>query len=281
MSILSFKSQFEGLSLGAAIDGAIRTRKLKSWRNRSSLTVHCNHQKARLQLRKQSTDAEVTWQCFAAGQYEVPVVLGGPPIHRKAVHAKYLDIVSSGKKPLIVDCGANIGASTLWLKMKYPEATVIAVEPAPDNFSALVANCALYPDIEPIKAGIGPIDTTAFLSGIGGAAWGYQTSEKPSAIQVDMLSLKTTVSSKSADDFALFILKIDIEGAEKDLFSPDSFATFHSFPIIIYESHDFFMPAKRTSSPFFRFHAEMGRDFLFGYENVFSFDMPTITRKAA
>jgi FkbM family methyltransferase len=279
MSILSFKSQFEGLTLGGAIDRAIRIQKLKSWRNRSSVTVHVNNQTARLRLRKQSTDAEAAWQCFVAGQYEIPVVLGGPPIHRKAVPAKYLDIVASSKKLLIADCGANIGASTLWFKMKYPHATIIAIEPAPDNFAALVANCAPYSDIEPIQAGIGPADASAFLLDGGGGAWGYQTSAKPTSVKIDMLSLETICATKPADQYTPFILKIDIEGAEKDLFEPGSYAAFQRFPVLIYESHDFNMPARRTSSPFFRFHADTGRDFLFGYENVFSFDMPTITQR--
>jgi FkbM family methyltransferase len=242
--------------------------------------VQLNNQKARLQLRKQSTDAEVAWQCFVAGQYEIPVVLGGPPIHRKAVQAKYLDIVGSGKKPLIVDCGANIGASTLWFKLRYPQSTVVAIEPAPDNFAALVANCAPYSEIEPIEAGIGPADSSAFLLDSGGGAWGYQTSTKPTSVKINMVSLETICATKPADEYTPFILKIDIEGAEKDLFEPSTYAAFQRFPVLIYESHDFYMPAKRTSSPFFRFHADTGRDFLFGVENVFSFDMPAITQKS-
>jgi len=72
-----------------------------------------------------------------------------------------------------------------------------------------------------------------------------------------------------------FILKIDIEGAEKELFD-HSLEIIAAFPLIIFEPHDFYMPGARTASPFFRFHAETGRDFAFHYENIFSMNMNSL-----
>ena len=34
---------------------------------------------------------------------------------------------------LIIDCGANVGASVAWLSARYPEAHILAVEPAPEK----------------------------------------------------------------------------------------------------------------------------------------------------
>lgn len=278
--MLSSLAKLKDTSPGVAVDKLLRHITLRRWRNRPSIAVRLNKQRARIQVRKASTDAEVVWQCFAARQYEVPVVVGGPPVHRNAVQAKYQEIVSSGKKPLIVDCGANVGASTVWFKMRYPTAELIAVEPAPDNFAALVKNCAPFVGIQPIEAGIGPNDSTAFLLDEGGGAWGYRTSSEATQTKINMISLDTILGSSQLKDCSPFILKIDIEGAEKDLFNKEAYASFQRFPVIIFESHDFYMPGRRTSSSFFRFHSDTGRDFLFGIENIFSIDMSPVDNAA-
>lgn len=276
MRLSRLAEKFNSASPGVLLDKLLRRTTLKRWRTLSSLSVSCNNRHAKLQVRKGTTDAEVVWQCFSARQYEVPVVIGAAPLHRNAVQAKYADIVQSGRKPLIVDCGANIGASTAWLKMMYPKATIVAIEPAPDNFAVLSANSVQFENVDSVQAGIGPIVTTAFLKDNGGGAWGYQTSSEQSSVKIEMISLASVLESEKYKDHQPFILKIDIEGAEQYLFERDSYESMHRFPVIIFESHDFYMPAKKTSSPFFRFHADMGRDFLFGMENVFSIDMNAV-----
>jgi len=45
---------------------------------------------------------------------------------------------------LIVDAGASIGDTTAWFLSKFPKATVVALEPAQDNFKLLVKNCEPY-----------------------------------------------------------------------------------------------------------------------------------------
>ena len=42
--------------------------------------------------------------------------------------------------PLIIDCGAHIGISTLYFKKLYPQAKVIAFEPNPETFKLLELN---------------------------------------------------------------------------------------------------------------------------------------------
>jgi FkbM family methyltransferase len=47
---------------------------------------------------------------------------------------------SATRRPLIFDCGANIGMATLFFKWLYPESTVIAFEPDPTTFRLLQHN---------------------------------------------------------------------------------------------------------------------------------------------
>jgi hypothetical protein len=53
---------------------------------------------------------------------------------------------------------------------------------------------------------------------------------------------------------------VDIEGAEKFLFSSDH-SLINQFPVILMESHDQFFPGEGSSLEFFRFHSSTGREF--------------------
>ncbi|EEN5590843.1 FkbM family methyltransferase, partial [Salmonella enterica subsp. enterica serovar Mountpleasant] len=56
------------------------------------------------------------------------------------IRRRYGQILSSGKRPVIVDCGANIGTSVLYFLGEYPDAHIVAIEPAPANVALLERN---------------------------------------------------------------------------------------------------------------------------------------------
>jgi FkbM family methyltransferase len=210
-----------------------------------------------------ASDRMAVDQCFAEAQYDVPWGAHGEHAARL-----YREIVALGKTPLIVDCGANIGASVLWFSARYPEAHIVAVEPAPDNFALLRRNCAgVNADLR--MAGIGGADGVARLSQKFGGEMGYRVSEESQGVEVAVLSLETLMASKPAHTSAPFLLKVDIEGAEKRMFTGPA-AVLDQFPIIIMEPHDWMLPGQQTSVEFFRFHAQAGREFSMRNENVVS-----------
>ena len=47
---------------------------------------------------------------------------------------------------LVIDCGANIGLSTVYFLTRFPNAHLIALEPDPDNFKMLARNTAGFSD---------------------------------------------------------------------------------------------------------------------------------------
>src|SRR5262245_53394497 len=77
-----------------------------------------------LVLRRNTSDFMVIVQVFIERQYDDPLEFDHPP--------------------LIVDCGANIGCSSVFFLKRYPTATVIAVEPDPVNAAACRRNLAPY-----------------------------------------------------------------------------------------------------------------------------------------
>jgi len=208
-------------------------------------------------------DALAIKQCFTQAQYAMPSGAPGALINHI-----YREIVASGRQPLIIDCGANIGASVTWLSARYPEAHIIAVEPAPENFALLRRNCAGL-DVDLRQAGISSADGRAHLDNGSGSDMGFQTNSEHKGVEIEMVSVGSLLASKSPASYTPFLLKVDIEGAEKDLFAGNT-SSLDQFPLIIVETHDWLMPGQHTSQEFFRFHAATGREFCMKHENIAS-----------
>ncbi len=211
--------------------------------------------------RRTKADLSVIRQCFEEDQYDLP---WGP--QSAILDAAYDQIVAAGRTPLIVDGGANIGASVLRFLQRYPRAHVIAIEPDAENFSYLQYNTAGL-DVDLRLAGLAPADGTAYLSRSDDGGWAHRTVDAPVGPSIDMISLPTLLNGKPASQFTPFILKLDIEGAERSLFSGDV-SSFDRFTLIVIELHDWMFPGEGTSLGFFRFHAATGREFCVKGENV-------------
>ncbi|KAI0146300.1 FkbM family methyltransferase [Xylariaceae sp. FL1272] len=54
------------------------------------------------------------------------------------------DVAPLPADAFIVDAGANIGLFSLYMKSKYPQSRILAVEPAPNNFNMLTKNLELH-----------------------------------------------------------------------------------------------------------------------------------------
>lgn len=237
-----------------------------------TMRVHQNGQAFSIAHRGTGADLGAIAQCFDQQQYEIPPARAG---YREKADAYYGALLAAGRIPLILDCGANIGASALWFHARYPKAHIVAVEPARDNVALLRQNLAGHP-IDARAAAIGATDGSTRLSDPGEGAWGYRTGEDAEGgYEVPLVAIATLLAETSLDRFEPFLLKLDIEGAERTLFDADT-SPAARFPVIAIEIHDWLFPGERTASGFFRFHAAAGRDFLFHAENVFSLDHPRL-----
>jgi FkbM family methyltransferase len=208
-------------------------------------------------------DALAIQQCFTEAQYDMP-----SGAHGALVDNIYREIVASGPQPLIIDCGANIGASVTWLSARYPEAHIVALEPSAENFALLRRNCAGL-DVDLRLAGIASADGRAYLDNPSGTPMDFRINSEHRGVEIDLVSVGSLLASKPASAYTPFLLKIDIEGGEKTLFDGDT-DPINRFPLIILEPHDWLMPGQHTSQKFFRFHAAAGREFCMKHENVAS-----------
>lgn len=144
------------------------------------------------------------------------------------------------KQPrIIIDAGANIGLSAVYFSQKFPKAKIIAIEPESENFKMLLKNTQPYENIIPIQAALWHKSEKIELVDAGFGEWGFMTNEKSDfntkAELVDALTINDIMERFGIDE--VDILKIDIEGAEKEVFgSSGSWIT--KVNSIIVELHD-------------------------------------------
>lgn len=113
-------------------------------------------------------------------------------------------------KSYIIDCGANIGLSVIYLKQLYPDAQILAFEPDDTNFELLTKNASSFKNVELKKEAVWIEDTTIGFSNEGSMSSKLQQ-DMHSSNKVTATRLKNFLNRKV--DF----LKIDIEGAEYEV----------------------------------------------------------------
>jgi len=122
---------------------------------------------------------------------------------------------------VIVDAGANIGLASIFFANRYPGAKIISVEPAPSNLKLLRKNMAPYPNNIIVAGALWKDNSRVQIVDPGGGEWGFQVEEGPSANGgVAALTLDRLMDQVGIDFVDL--LKVDIEGAEKEVFETSS-----------------------------------------------------------
>jgi FkbM family methyltransferase len=114
-------------------------------------------------------------------------------------------------EPYIIDCGANIGLSILYLKKQFPKAKIVAFEPDDTNFRLLEQNTGDLPGLVLNKKAVWKENTLIqFDSSATLSSQIISNSEKRpiSSKEVEAVRLKDLM------DRPIDFLKIDIEGAE-------------------------------------------------------------------
>jgi FkbM family methyltransferase len=128
----------------------------------------------------------------------------------------------------IVDLGANIGLASLYLASAYPSARIFAVEPNRDNFELLKTNLKDLIQKQrcvPVQAALWSTRKllTVDPQWLPDAYNGFRLSEQPSpqgtVDQVQGLTMEEILASSQFERVDL--LKVDIEGAEVELFRND------------------------------------------------------------
>lgn len=242
----------------------------------ATLNLNLGSATRKFQLRPNTSDEGVITQVLKNSDYNFRRLRRGAELV-----AVYDRIAASGKAPLIVDAGANIGASPVYFAYSFPKARVVAIEPEHDNFDLLSANTQGLP-VECIRGALASKPGSIDLVDPGEGSWGFRTSSsgagKATNQSVECVTINDIYASHT--DCSPFIAKIDIEGGEHDLFSANTDWVAKT-PLIIVELHDWLLLGSANSRPFLRCISGHDRDFVYIGENIFSIDNALLAARAA
>jgi FkbM family methyltransferase len=117
----------------------------------------------------------------------------------------------------IIDAGANVGYAAIYFARHYPNARIIALEPEAGNYRRLERNTRFYPNIQCLRGALWKNLGSVSLKNPASDSWAFQVAE---AANGDCIPCHTVDSLMVANGWkAIDLLKIDIEGAERDVFS--------------------------------------------------------------
>ncbi len=203
-------------------------RVYKAFKHTGDISMNLPHVKHPIVMRGQTTDAGTFKKIFLDKEYDVN-----------------LDF----KPTYILDAGAYIGLSPLYFSRKYPEAKIVCIEPSEANYKLLMQN-AQMPNIVCIKGAVWSKSGNLELVDA-------QKHNGNEVIESDSGSIK----SYSIEDIMeihgmphIDILKIDVEGAELEIFSKGFENWLPKTRVIMIELHDRKKPGCSTV-----FHSVMDR----------------------
>src|SRR5579871_1647597 len=202
-----------------------------------------------IRIRCGDSDYAVVRQVFRDRQYEIDI----ERIERQ-LHEKAKALAAAGRTPVIVDAGANIGASAIWFSRRFPAAAVVAVEPDAASAGLLRDNVAPYRRVIVAEAAIGGARGFAAVATPSGRAWMATTERAEGGCPI----ITVPDAVRLVPNGAPFLVKVDIEGFERDLFTGDLGWIDRTAAIYI-EPHDWLFVGQATSRAFQR--AMGARDF--------------------
>lgn len=181
-------------------------------------------------LRLKTTDVDLSRSILLERQYECD--LARPPC-------------------VIVDAGANIGLASIFYANEYPNARIIALEPEPSNYAMLIKNTAPYPNITPVNAALWGNDEEIQVIDPGRGHIAFQTCGTAASLAGTVVRTAEGVTvGRLMANFGIAsidLLKIDIEGAEREVFGSAG-DWISRVGVIAAELHDWLRPGASASA---------------------------------
>lgn len=217
-------------------------------------------------LRPTVSDHSIFWQCVVRDQYDLSRFPQLPEILRRATAMH-----EQGITPVVVDGGANIGLATLGFATAFPEAHVVAVEPDADNMRVARQNVAAFGSrVVAVQAAIA--STSGFSRVIG-----FERGSAGLMTESCTADAEGAVPAWSIDDLVAmvrggrpWIVKLDIEGAQRELFSSNT-GWIARTDMIVLELDDWQFPWGATGDSFFKAMSAHRFDYVVDGELILAF----------
>jgi FkbM family methyltransferase len=215
----------------------------------------------KIHMRPGPDDVNLFREVFCNKQYDLSRFKHGA-ILKKA----YRDLLKRGSVPLIIDAGASIGAASLWFSREFPQAEIIAVEPDGLKAGIFRRNLVGREQVKLIEAAIGCVTGFGAVNGSLTDSLANATKRIPSSTDVLVTTIPSLLEGAGWNR-ELFIVKIDIEGFEKDLFA-DNVGWVDLARAIYIEPHDHLYPGRGLSHNFRKVMTHLKHDLLILDENL-------------
>jgi FkbM family methyltransferase len=179
------------------------------------------------------------------------------------IESIYAQILANGNHPLIIDCGGNIGLASRFFSLEFPGANIITVEPDPGNVALARKNN--IESVTIICAAVGSIEGKGSIVdlGIGGNAYRMMNDADGGTV---ICTINQLLKNQAGTPF---LVKIDIEGYESELFSKNV-EWIDQFPVLVIELHDWMLAGQAASRNFLKEMSRRNRDFVQVGSNIFS-----------
>jgi FkbM family methyltransferase len=206
--------------------------------------------RAPIWLRDNFSDKAIFHQVFSQRQY-------------------HIDALPGIKAERIIDAGANIGLASIFFSNLFPSAQIVAIEPQADNFNLLQKNLKPYEKVECIHAALWNKNEKINIKNPDSLAASYMV-EADQFSSIEGITIPSLLERKGWDK--VDILKMDIEGAEKEIFSAPA-DWLSKVRLLIIELHDNYNPG--ATKTFFKALEPYEYQAHFFDENIFIFfDQP-------
>lgn len=172
-----------------------------------------------VKLRPGTSDFSVFRQVIMNGEYDMPL-----PISPN----------------VIIDAGANIGLASLYFNNRFPHATIYAMEPDHKNYQALQHQVSDIAAVKTFRVALWKEKEMLSLQSAGADAWGIQVQSGKANADVQGIDLTSFMHEQKIE--IVDLLKIDIEGAEVELFQTSYEYWLKRTRIMVIELHENLRP---------------------------------------
>ena len=201
-----------------------------------------------IRLRTSDSDLDIFNQVFVERQYQ------------------WKDIAQLQPR-VIIDAGANIGLAALYFARLFPDARICCIEPDAANFQLLQHNTRNYPNICTLQAAVWYKNEKLDFANKEGFSAGLQVEPTAQTNAIQGYTISELIQHFGIDE--IDILKMDVEGAEKEIFGAGDTTWLQQVHILVIELHD--MYREGTSVAFFNVLAGKFERIYFQGENLVCF----------
>lgn len=129
------------------------------------------------------------------------------------------DVESVDAPRTILDCGANVGYTSVFLANAFPQARIVAVEPEPSNYALLCRNIAPYRNVEALNVGVWVRSGRLSIENPQDVNSGFRLHESGDGA-IPTLTIPDLLARYEIE--RIDMLKLDVEGAERELLQDPS-----------------------------------------------------------